>query len=160
EPVAEASYTLCNVLTFESRFDDAAAACERAQATFEHVNGKDSQFAGNAAAALAQGRMYQGRAEGAFALYRRALEIGARSYGRDPSKYGVLLRMYGLALAEKGDRAQARTVLTEALAIFKKTLGATHTRTLDVLTDVAELDVKEGHCTEARPNLELALSGL
>ncbi len=110
--------------------------------------------------------------ETAWYLHREALRVRqaaartrALETGRDPDRAeeessGVgesLAWLGGLAL-ERGDHAQARELLTRALAIQERTIGPQHHDLRNTLIDLARLEKEEGDLLAARRLLKRVIA--
>lgn len=106
----------------QKRFSDAARWLEKAISLWEKSAAWEA-YAAVALSNLALVRRAEGAAAEAESLYRRALALEEKTFGREHPELATTLMDLGALYRSKGDTEQAGAALKRAAALLEKTVG-------------------------------------
>ena len=89
-------------------------------------------------------------------LARSALDINARTLGKHHPDYALSLQSVGGALNLVGRRDEARTLVTQAIAVFEEALGPDHARVASAEYTLGIIDESLGELADAERHLRHA----
>ena len=157
--LAVSVYSLGSALSQIGRLDQARPVLEEALELQRDLEIEDPDLLGTGSTheQLAVLAHRQGDYDTAIFHYRAALDAtGARD--ADKPRYTTALANLGGLLLDRGELAEARDVLEQALRVYEHYLGADHHRVASVLNNFALLEQREGNLEAAQQLFERALA--
>ena len=121
----KADFILAETLLYQGRIDAAAPIYERTLAAQRALYKSNSKVA-ETLSSLAHVRLAQGDTTAAEALVREAITTHRNSGSTSYEKVGFLQTMLGMVLLKQARYDEARTVLTDTLDLFAKSLPPDH----------------------------------
>ena len=150
---AKASLNLGLALQLQSRYEEAAAASEKALATLGKLLGDEHQLTLGVRRDLALAHYHLGRYPQARKEFEDIIAAERRKFGDShPVIAGAEINL-GNLLLDSGDAAAADRVLTEALAIFEKKYGRDYDGARQALGNLAVAHGAEGRLDQAESEL-------
>ena len=146
------------ILTRRARFDEAAAAFEKAIATARRFYAEDDTRVALMLNDYAVALHEKGRTADAEVRLRKALEIRRKRLGDQHPAVAESLQILGAMQRSQGRVDQAQASLEEALAIQRKVLGDHHPEVANTLNSLGMLDFSRRRLTEAERFLTEAVA--
>lgn len=167
KPVADPAWLrlalmLDQIANFEinrfGRYDLAEQYSERSLAIREKGLSADDPLIGESLLGLAVVYRNENRLAEAEPLLKRAIAIKERKYGVDSKEVAIVLNIL-VGVDDGLDRhAEQRATLLRVLAIFRKVFGEDDADTASTLSQIGDLDRRDGHVEDAAKELDEALS--
>jgi tetratricopeptide (TPR) repeat protein len=142
------------LLETEGKNAEAIQCLSKALATRDHLAGRDSVAAADAANDLALAYKQQSDLTTAESLYRRALAIYRKS--GNPGSLVTVLNNLGLTLAEQTQYKEAEQLYREAIQVAQRQLGPAHVDVAVGLGNLAKLMIARRKFSDAEPLLARA----
>jgi tetratricopeptide (TPR) repeat protein len=154
-----AIHAASSLLGIHAEVNDLAKAAPFIEYLRTHVDdGGDPENKADAWRELAHVELRTGRLDEALGYYRRILKLFQDGVVVDVSEYGRALSDYGTTLYEAGDLAQARTVLTDAIARLEAQFGRDSVELSDSLGTLGLAESDAGDSTQAIEHTGRALA--
>ncbi len=130
------------------RFPEAREAIAHARAFLEHL-GESTAIEANIDSSAGVIEQHAHAPDAALKVWRRALLLSEKAYGRNSLYTGQALNNVGIVLGMKGEYDECTSLLKQALEVRSKVLGPTHPETLMSMHNLGILYQKLGRYDES-----------
>ena len=145
---------LSGTLYRAGRYDESVRLAQRSLELTAILFGARSSHSADAEARLAGLYLDLGRYADSARHFERSLRISAQVDGEASRAYAGKVFAFGLMEEARGDVRRAETRYSQALGIYRDSLGEDHAGTLDVEMTLARLLMRVDRVAEARPLLQ------
>ncbi len=157
--VAVSMVMLANVLVTRNELAEAEALASEALAIRRERSARPDDIA-SGHRVLGSIKARAGRHSEALHEYEAALTVLRRTVGEAHEEVGGTLALAAASHAALGDQARAQRAYREAAAVYARSLGANHARTIEVRLALVELLLRSGRSGDAAVPLADAERGI
>ncbi len=149
---------VASVMVDLGRYAEGLAILERSLAPLERATGPRSSDVLILLTGIGTARRYTEDHDGAREALERALLLARELYGPDHVQVARIQIQLGRNFTDTRKWAPAREQLESALSLLRAAFGPDHPDVVDVVEDIARVDIESGHPERAIAPLEAALA--